>query len=109
MVSDGTLRFLALSLPAFLPGYDKTYLIEEPENGIHPEAVEHLYAFLRSAVESQVLVTTHSPVILETAEPDRLLCFSKNREGASQIVSGEQHSALRNGRQGDLFVPGNFD
>jgi len=109
MVSDGTLRFLALSLPAFLPGYDKTYLIEEPENGIHPEAVEHLYAFLRSAVESQVLVTTHSPVILETAEPDRVLCFSKNREGASQIVSGEQHPALRNGRQGDLFAPGNFD
>lgn len=106
MVSDGTLRFLGLSLLAFLPGSEKTYLIEEPENGIHPEAVEHLYAFLRSVVESQILVTTHSPVVLEIAEPGCVLVFSKSREGGSQIVSGAQHPALRNGRQGDLFAPG---
>jgi len=35
-VSDGTLRLLALTLPAYLKGLEGIYLIEEPENGIHP-------------------------------------------------------------------------
>jgi len=39
MVSDGTLRLLALTLPAYLPDFNGIYLIEEPENGIHPRAV----------------------------------------------------------------------
>ncbi|MCP4149127.1 MAG: AAA family ATPase, partial [bacterium] len=36
MASDGTLRLLALTLPAYLPDLTGVYLIEEPENGIHP-------------------------------------------------------------------------
>ncbi len=36
MASDGTLRLLALTLPAYLDGFQGVYLIEEPENGIHP-------------------------------------------------------------------------
>ena len=35
--SDGTLRMLALTLPAFLPDFRGIYLVEEPENGIHPD------------------------------------------------------------------------
>ena len=34
MASDGTLRLLALTLPAYLPGSDVVYILEEPENGI---------------------------------------------------------------------------
>jgi predicted ATPase len=40
MVSDGTLRMLALTLPAYLTNFEGIYLIEEPENGIHPMATE---------------------------------------------------------------------
>jgi AAA domain, putative AbiEii toxin, Type IV TA system len=43
MVSDGTLRLLALTLPAYLQDFQGVYLIEEPENGIHPRAVETLF------------------------------------------------------------------
>jgi predicted ATPase len=43
MVSDGTLRLLALTLPAFIEGFNGIYLIEEPENGIHPLAIETMY------------------------------------------------------------------
>ena len=35
-ISDGTLRLLALTLVAYVPARDRIYLIEEPENGIHP-------------------------------------------------------------------------
>lgn len=36
IVSDGTLRLLALTLLAYLPQLQGLFLIEEPENGIHP-------------------------------------------------------------------------
>lgn len=40
VVSDGTLRLLALTLLAYVPKVNGIFLIEEPENGIHPRAVE---------------------------------------------------------------------
>src|SRR5690606_32808765 len=64
MVSDGTLRSLALTLLAYLPGLTGLYLIEEPENGIHPRAVESLFQSLSSIYDPQVLLATRSPIIL---------------------------------------------
>ena len=92
-LSDGTLRLLALTIIAYLPKYRRTYLIEEPENGIHPLAVEAAYRSLSSSHRSQVLVTTHSPVLLACTEPKELLCFSK-RGGETQIVRGDKHPEL---------------
>ena len=40
--SDGTLRFMALTLLANLPQAYGLYMVEEPENGIHPGAIEEL-------------------------------------------------------------------
>lgn len=92
--SDGTLRLLALTLTAYLPHGDRIYLIEEPENGIHPMAIETVYQSLASAYDSQILVATHSPVFLSCAKPSEILCFAKNEEGATDIVLGSQHPRL---------------
>ena len=93
-LSDGTLRLLALTIIAYLPEEGRTYLIEEPENGVHPLAVEAIYRSLSSSYDAQVLVTTHSPVLLACTEPKELLCFSK-RDGETQIVRGDEHPHLR--------------
>ncbi len=98
MVSDGTLRLLALTLPAYLPGLSGVYLIEEPENGIHPRAVETMFQSLSSVYGAQILLATHSPVILSLVEPDQLLCFAKTTEGAADIVQGSDHPALKEWR-----------
>lgn len=95
MASDGTLRLLALTLPAYLPDLTGIYLIEEPENGIHPRAVETMYQSLSSVYDAQILLATHSPVILSLVEPDELLCFAKDETGATDIVLGSDHPALR--------------
>lgn len=92
-LSDGTLRLLALTIIAYLPEEGRTYLIEEPENGVHPLAVEAIYRSLSSTYEAQVLVTTHSPVLLACTEPKELLCFSK-RDGETQIIRGDEHPHL---------------
>lgn len=95
MVSDGTLRMLALTFPAYLPDLEGTFLIEEPENGIHPMAMETVFQALKSVYGAQILLATHSPVIIGCSEPAEILCFKKDTDGATDIVTGAEHPALR--------------
>lgn len=95
MASDGTLRLMALTILAYLPKFSGIYLIEEPENGIHPRAVDTLFQSLSSVYDAQILVATHSPVVLSLVEPANVLCFAKTAQGAVDIVKGDEHPALR--------------
>jgi hypothetical protein len=95
MASDGTLRLLALTLPAYLPDLQGVFLIEEPENGIHPRAVETLFQSLSSVYGAQILLASHSPVIFGLADPEAVLCFARSASGATDIVEGSRHPALR--------------
>ena len=108
-VSEGTLRLLALTLVAYLPDEGAVYLIEEPENGIHPLAIEAVYQSLSSAYDSHVFVTTHSPTLLGCASPQEVLCFARDRHGATDIVSGADHPRLgewhRDADMDMLFAP----
>ena len=92
--SDGTLRLLALTLLAYANDIAGVYLIEEPENGIHPRAVETMLDSLKSVYDAQVLLATHSPVVLNQSSPESILCFAKNLEGATDIVRGDHHPRL---------------
>ena len=105
------MRLLALTIPAYLSDTEGTFLIEEPENGIHPKAIETVLQSLSSIYGSQVLVATHSPVALNMLEPASVLCFAKDPTGATDIVSGDDHPVLRNWKQGEpdfgvLFASG---
>ena len=95
MVSDGTLRLLALTLAAYIPQFSGVYLVEEPENGIHPGAIETLFQSLSSVYGAQMLLATHSPVILSQAKLNQVLCFKKTDSGATDIVAGPNHPALK--------------
>ena len=110
VASDGTLRLLALTLPAYLPEARGIYLIEEPENGIHPKAVETAFQSLSSVYDAQVLLATHSPVVLSISGVEDVLCFAKTPEGATDIVRGSDHPDLKNWRGetnlGVLFAAG---
>jgi len=110
MASDGTLRMLALTLPAYLPSFKGITLIEEPENGIHPRVVQTIFQSLSSVYDAQVLMATHSPVVLSVVDPKELLCFAKTEEGATDIVLGTDHPALQEWRRetnlGVLFAAG---
>lgn len=111
LVSDGTLRLLALTVPAYLSDMDGVFLIEEPENGIHPRAIETVLQSLTSINRGQVLIATHSPVALNMLSPEQILCFAKDETGATDIVSGNKHPALRDWKQGNpdlgiLFASG---
>ena len=110
LLSDGTLRLFALTLLAYLPHNGEVYLIEEVENGIHPRAIEAIFDSLSSVYDGQVLLTTHSPLIVGLTKPEQVLCFAKNPSGATSIMRGSEHPKLRDWRGqvdlGTLYAAG---
>jgi predicted ATPase len=99
-VSDGTLRMLALTILAYIPTPKGIYLIEEPENGIHPLAIEVVAKSLSSVYDAQILLATHSPIILSITKREDLLCFSRTEHGETIIIPGNSHPRLQDW-QGD--------
>jgi predicted ATPase len=68
IVSEGTLRVLALCAIAANPWARTLLAFEEPENGVHPRRLELIAELLTSlAVEHkrQVIITTHSPLFCD--------------------------------------------
>jgi len=112
-VSDGTLRLLALTILAYIPGLTGIYLIEEPENGLHPQALETVYQSLSSVYDAQILLATHSSLILSMVKPGDVLCFAKTSLGETDIVRGPEHPHLVNWKKGidlgTLFAGGVLD
>ncbi|MGL4554444.1 MAG: AAA family ATPase, partial [Gemmataceae bacterium] len=71
-MSDGTIRVLAALMAAFqihLPSGPTVVGIEEPETALHPAAMRALVAAMDEAtLRTQILLTTHSPDLLDAAE-----------------------------------------
>ncbi len=79
-LSDGTLRFLALSAMKVSQDYFGMLCMEEPENGIHPSKIADMYRLLRGISDPtehsarQVIVNTHSPYFIQATKDDDILC-----------------------------------
>lgn len=96
-MSDGTLRALGTLVAAVQPaGRDRVRLvgIEEPETALHPSAAAALLDALREATaHTQVLLTTHSPELLDglDLDMDKLLVV-RSRGGTTEIAELDQAS-----------------
>lgn len=104
-LSDGTLKILAMTLLSFLnddvmPGL---LITEEPENGIHPRAIETVLQSVSMLYHTQVLVSTHSPVVLASTKLHDVLATRLGKDGSVTVVPGDQHPRLREW-QGTLDV-----
>lgn len=83
--SDGTLRFIALTVALMQPTPPSTILIDEPELGLHPRALSVFRGLLHEAANRmQVIVTTQAPALLNTMEPDDIIVVGRT-DGASSF------------------------
>lgn len=74
--SDGTLRFIALTVLLLQPDKYKPsiILLDEPELGLHPSAITVLGALVRQASQHvQVIISTQSPMLLDMFEPEEVI------------------------------------
>ena len=105
-MSDGTLRVLGLILAAFQRPAPSVLVIEEPEASMHPGALGSILDVLQLASQSmQVVVTTHSPDILDAKWiEDRHLRILSSSAGSTRIARVSQ--AVRAALQEHLMGAG---
>lgn len=87
-LSDGTLRLLALLTALGQPAELRpaVSVIDEPELGLHPAALELFGESLRAAATTgQLIVATQSPALLAHATPDEVVVVER-RDGATALA-----------------------
>lgn len=84
-LSDGTIRFLCLATALLQPEPPATIVIDEPELGLHPFALEVLAGLIREAAEKvQLIISTQSASLLNFFEPEEIVVVEREK-GASQF------------------------
>jgi len=87
-MSDGTLKFLALLAALFHPKPPPLMCIEEPEIGLHPDAMHLVTEALVEASQSvQLIVTTHSDALVDslTDQPESVLVCERDFDNGTQM------------------------
>lgn len=107
-VSDGVMLVLAYLAILHLPHPPRLLLIEEPENGIHPQRLELVIEILRDLIkeqqQTQIVMTTHSPYVVDLFEPDEVTLCHKGCDGAVKTRRLSTIPAVQ--RQLDVFKLG---
>jgi predicted ATPase len=80
--SDGTLKMLAYLTVLYDPDPPQLIGIEEPENQLHPRLLPELAGECRAAsARSQLMVTTHSPFLIDALKPEEVWVLYRDEEG----------------------------
>ncbi len=115
MLSDGTLRTLAVLTAVETAEGHSTVVVEEFDNGLHPSRVASLiHAISRISKERRinVVLSTHNPAVLNALTRDQqknvVLAFRSKKDCWSRLVPltsvARHHELLERGRLGDLVT-----
>jgi predicted ATPase len=93
-LSDGTLRFVCLATALLQPTLPDMILIDEPELGLHPYAINVLASLMRSAsARAQLIVSTQSVSLINQFEAEDLLVVE--REEHETVIKRIETQKLR--------------
>jgi hypothetical protein len=115
LLSDGTLRCLAVMTALETVAENSRVVIEEFDNGLHPSRVKVMIKAIESCCKRRklnVLVTTHNPATLNALQPDQLdgvvFCAWDNETQAFKLINiyelPRHDELLERGRLGDLVT-----
>mgnify|MGYP003607369154 CR=1 FL=1 len=112
--SDGTLKMLAYLTVLHNPEPPRFIGIEEPENFLHPRLLPELAEECRAAAErSQLLITTHSPFLLNAMQAREVRVLYRDEQGFTQAVRacdipGVPEFVRAGASLGHLWMEGHF-
>lgn len=105
-LSDGTLRFICLTTALMQSDPPSTIIIDEPELGLHPYAIEILAELVQAtSKKSQLIVSTQFPALVDYFEPEDIIVVNR-KKGASVFERLNKHelsSWLEDYSLGDLW------
>lgn len=112
--SDGTMKMLAYLTVLYDPAPPRFIGIEEPENFLHPRLLPELAEECRAASEfSQLLITSHSPFLLNAMRAEEVRVLYRDELGFTQIVracdiQGINEFMCAGASLGHLWMEGHF-
>ncbi|ESQ09522.1 MAG: AAA family ATPase [Thiohalocapsa sp. PB-PSB1] len=105
-LSDGTLRFISLATLLLHPVLPALIILDEPELGLHPYAIQLLAGMMRSAAaRSQIVVATQSATLASQFQPEDLIIV-ETKDDATQfrrLAAANLEGWLEDYRLGDLW------
>ena len=106
-LSDGTLRFIALSVLFLQPKLPDTIIIDEPELGLHPAAIAKLAGMIKSvsARDCQVIVATQSTDLISHFLPEDIITVDQidGKTEFNRLKSDNLHQWLEDYTIDDLW------
>lgn len=112
-LSDGTLRFICLATLLMQPEPPSTIIIDEPELGLHPVAINKLASMIRKASgKTQVIVSTQSTNLIDNFGPADIIVTDRdsNQSGTTfrRLTEQELEGWLDDYTLGDLWGKNQF-
>jgi predicted ATPase len=113
--SDGTLKMLAYLTLLYDPLPPQLIGIEEPENYLHPRLLPELAEECdQAAGRAQLLVTTHSPFLIDPLSPLQVWMLYREADGYTRSrrisdIAGIREFVDHGATLGDLWMEGQFD
>jgi predicted ATPase len=115
MLSTGTMRVLALLAVIRHPEPPPVICIEEIENGLDPRTLQLVVNEIRTLIESkrsQVIITTHSPYLLDLLPLSSIVMTQRTAEGVTFTRPAEDEEVklwATDFTPGELYLKGRFD
>ena len=112
--SDGTMKMLAYLTVLHDPEPPHFIGIEEPENFLHPRLLPELAEECRSAAQnSQLLITSHSPFLLNAMRAEEVRILYRDEQGFTQAVRASDIQGVKEllgagASLGYLWMEGHF-
>ncbi|KAA6324477.1 DNA replication and repair protein RecF [termite gut metagenome] len=93
-LSDGTLRFIALATLLQIPEVPEVIIIDEPELGLHPSAINILAGLIKKAsVRTQLIISTQSVNLIDNFEPEDIIAV--DREDGQSVFKRQNTEELK--------------
>ena len=105
-LSDGTLRFICLATLLLQPELPAMIIIDEPELGLHPYAIQLLAGLVRSASQkSQLILSTQSVTLVNQFAPEDLVIVDRHERASTfhRPTAEETASWLESYSLGELW------
>lgn len=117
VLSDGTLRVLAIAAALLSAPEHSIVIIEEIDNGVHPSRAKQLLNQINKiALERRlrIILSTHNPALMDALPdeviPDVVFCYRDKQDGSSKLVSlkdvPDYPELIAQGSLGDLVTEG---
>ena len=120
LLSDGTLRVLAIAAALLSAPEGSTVVIEEVDNGVHPSRAKQLLSTMREQAEKRnvrLLLSTHNPALMDalpdSALGDVVFCYRNPKSGDSELIRlsdlNDYPGLVAQGPLGELVTNGIVD